>query len=271
MKYSLCASFKAALHEPVLFRGAFDEAFFYARELGFGGVELHIRDTKELQKATLLNASHETGVQLSCISTGLAYRVDGLSLTSEDSENRQQAIQRVKEHLDFADAFGCKVLLGSMRGNLQFAEDTATYQRFLQSMQELAHYIDQKNCAIVLEAINRYENNYLNCAEKTIEFLRQVGSPKVKLLLDTFHMNMEETDALLALRHAGEWLGHFHVADNTRLYPGSGQINFAALLRTLEDIHYDGWVSVECLSVPDERTAAQKALHYLKTLEVSSL
>lgn len=264
MNYSICASQGAANHEPVLFRGRFEDAFAYAKALGFEGVELHIRDTREIDALALMQRSERTGVTLACISTGLAKRVDNLSLTDTNPARRAQALDRVKEHLSFASHFGCGVIIGSMRGNLTHGRDDETCQLFLQSMLQLAEYAENKNCRILLEAINRYENNYLNTAAQASAFLVQIGSSKVQLLLDTFHMNIEEADLEQALLDSREYLGHFHVADNTRHYPGSGHINFSAVISALEQIEYKGWCSLEYLPIPDAKTAAQKGLDYLR-------
>ena len=70
--------------------------------------------------------------------------------------------------------------------------------------------------------LNRFENHVLNTAEEGVAFVREVGKPNVKVMLDTFHMNIEEDSFGKAIRTAGPLLGHFHTGENNRRVPGKG-------------------------------------------------
>ena len=85
--------------------------------------------------------------------------------------------------------------------------------------------------------------------------------------LDTFHMNIEEHNPYEAIRKCGKKLGYFHVADNTRRYPGSGQLDFKRILAALYEIDYDGYIAVECIPDPDRETTARKAIEHLIACE----
>ena len=270
-KYSVCVSKGAALHEPVLFRGDYEEAFKFAKILGVNGIEIHLRDARtDVDREALLNYSQETGVAIAAIATGLAKRIDGLSLISDDAEMRKAAIDRIKGHLDLASDYGCPVVIGSMRDNIPNAEKRSLYMgRLRDAMLDCAEYIAEKNCFIVFEAINRYENNYFNTGAETLEFVKDLGSDKVKILLDTFHMNIEESSMEEAIILLGDYLGHIHVADNNRHYPGQGAINFKQVMKALKAINYQRWVSLEYLPVPDEQSSAEKGFAYLKEVERS--
>jgi sugar phosphate isomerase/epimerase len=266
--YALCASPGAAQHEPVLFRGDFAGLFPKAEKMGFDGVEIHLRDAADADPEQLEKLSGASGVKVAAIATGLAKRVDGLTLINPDKTERRRAIERLKGHVDLAARFGCPVIIGSMRGNLppgNAGQDA--YHLLVSSIQELADYMSGKNCSIAFEAINRYENNYLNSAAETAAFLKQVGSEKVGMMLDVFHMNIEETDTCAALWEYRDKIIHVHLADNTRLFPGSGSIDFKAILRTLRQCGYTGWLSMEYLPRPDEETAALRGIEYMKEIE----
>jgi sugar phosphate isomerase/epimerase len=94
--------------------------------------------------------------------------------------------------------------------------------------------------------------------------VEEVGEENFGLLLDTFHMNIEETDLEEAIRSGGDRIFHFHVADSNRWHPGAGHLDFKQLLKSLTSIGYEGWVSGEFLPLPDVDTAAQQGLAYLK-------
>jgi len=96
--------------------------------------------------------------------------------------------------------------------------------------------------------------------------LEQVGADNVGLLLDTFHMNIEEVSLAQAIRDAGTRLFHFHVADSNRRHPGAGHIDFGNVLQTLSDVGYTGYVSGEFLPEPDADRAAAAAIRHLRAL-----
>ena len=267
-QYSVCASEGAALHEPVLFRGSYPDAFAYAKSFGFTGIEIHLRDASCIDHDALRRSSEETGVRIAAIATGLAKRIDGLSLISDDPEMRKTAVERIKGHLDLAAEYGCPVVIGSMRDNIPspaLREQSLT--RLEEAMRACLDYISGKSCSIVFEAINRYENNYFNTAAETLDFVDRIGSPQLKVLLDTFHMNIEEQNMADAIRLLGDKLGHIHFADNTRHYPGHGTIDYASVLRALRQIDYRGLVSMEYLPLPDEATATRVGFDYIRALE----
>jgi sugar phosphate isomerase/epimerase len=155
------------------------------------------------------------------------------------------------------------VIIGSMRGNIDRpARRNVIVERLADALQEITAYAADKRCSVVLEAINRYENNYLNTAAETAAFVERIGSPKLGVLLDTFHMNIEESNNHAAIRAAGARLKHFHIGENTRWYPGHGQIDFRAILQTLRDIGYVGWISMEYLPQPNEIEAARQGARF---------
>jgi sugar phosphate isomerase/epimerase len=123
-----------------------------------------------------------------------------------------------------------------------------------------------ENTRFALEPINRYETNLINNVESGLEFLRRVKQNNVGLLLDTFHMNIEEASITESIKRAGGCLFHFHVADSNRWYPGAGHIDFRTIIDTLASIEYSGFVSAEILPLPDPDAAAKHTIEYLRRL-----
>jgi len=264
-RYCFCASEGASEREPVLFRGPYPDAFAFARELGYDGVEIHLRDAANLDAQLLRRQSERYGVAVAAIATGLARRVDGLSLVDPDDAGRRAAIDRVKGHVDLAAQFGCPVVIGSMRDNVPSPDRREwVLGRLADALRQLSDHIAGRDCFLVLEAINRYENNYLNTSAETTAFVQRVAAPGIRVLLDTFHMNIEERDNGEAIRTAGARLGHFHIGENTRWHPGQGQIDFTGILKALQAIRYSGWISMEYLPKPDEREAARKGADFAR-------
>lgn len=267
MKLSFCASENADMNEPVLFRGKYVDALRKAADCGMDGVEIHVRDAAEVDVKEIHHVCQETGVVISGVATGLAKRIDGLTLIDDDKEVRKATIRRLKGHLDLCDEFGCAALIGSVRGNiLQTSQKNEIMKRLKEGIYELVQYIAHKSCFIEIEAINRFENNYLNTADEVSGFLQEFQSDKVKLLIDTFHMNIEEEDMLAPIIKNIGIINRIHFAENTRRSPGSGQIDFQAILDVLRKEKYTNWISFEYLPYPAEETALQKGLEFWKEI-----
>jgi len=99
-----------------------------------------------------------------------------------------------------------------------------------------------------------------------LDLIERVGADNFGLLLDTFHMNIEEPSIEESIRTCGDRIFHFHVADSNRWPPGAGHLDFMSVLETLFETGYDGWVSGEFMPVPDADTGAQRAILYLNAL-----
>ena len=119
---------------------------------------------------------------------------------------------------------------------------------------------------IHIEVINHYEVNVFTTAKSLAEFLEKYGLDNCYIHLDTYHMNLEESDFAEAIRESKGKLGYFHIADNQRWYPGSGQLDFMPILEALEDIGYDGYITVECFPRGNGADTAEKAALYLNSL-----
>jgi sugar phosphate isomerase/epimerase len=102
------------------------------------------------------------------------------------------------------------------------------------------------NSALFLEPLNRYEAYFLNRVEQAVEVAQAIGHLRCKVLADFFHMNIEEVNFSDPLRQAGDRLGMLHIADNNRYQPGRGCMDYSPGFTTLKDIHYTGYISIEC-------------------------
>lgn len=265
-KFAVTGAESAPETDPVLLRGSFEEIFSRAAELGYDGVEIHLRTPEAVSPEKLTYLSEKYGVAVAAVATGLAKREEGLCLIDDDAAGRAAAVQRLKDFVEWAAEVGCTIIVGSMRGNIPDKKNRKTVdERMHEALGEVLRYAEEKGVTIVLEAINRYENNYCNTALETAEYVRSFNSPNPLPHLDTFHMNIEEADMNEAIRSVGR-LGHVHLADNTRWACGDGCLDFRKILQTLAEIGYDGYVSVECLPIPDGDTAAKKSIQYIKSL-----
>ncbi len=119
------------------------------------------------------------------------------------------------------------------------------WKRSVEGVREMAHIAAGNNITLCLEVLNRFEGYILNTSEEGTRFVKEVGEPNVKVMLDTFHMNIEETSIGDAIRTAGPLLGHFHTGECNRLVPGKGRTPWREIHDALRDIKYDKAVVME--------------------------
>ena len=265
LKLSVVSARSAPDTDPVLLKGDLTKSAEIANEIGYDALEIHAKSPEELKNDAFLSAIDASHMKVCAFATGMAKRIEGLCFLADDSDKRLRSVQRVCEFLDFAAPLGAAVVVGSIRGAIPDRHQRAEYdRRMYDCLTRCVDRAEKVGAVLLVEVINRYENNYLNSAEETLEYLHGIDSERLKLNLDTFHMNIEETDSAKAVRMCGKRLGHVHLADNTRGYPGTGTYNFDALFEATREIGYDGYFSVECMPYPDGVTAARRAMEYLK-------
>jgi sugar phosphate isomerase/epimerase len=248
---------------PLLFAGRLDEGITALAELGYDAIELSLREPQELDVEGLQIRLSQLGLAVSSIGTGRMFYEQGLSFTSPVEEVRRQAAERLLEHLELAARLGAAVTVGGARGTLP-RNDPAEAARLRQISAELVHKIgeraDQLGVTLLVEPINRYETNFINKTEDGLRFLDEAGLPNARLLLDTFHMNIEEVSLAEAISMAGDRLGYVHLADSNRQAPHSGHTDLAGVLHALAEIGYQGYLGMEVVPLPDDYTAAQRGV-----------
>src|SRR6185295_6777824 len=133
-------------------------------------------------------------------------------------------------------------------------------QYFHDAIEELAPLAARKKQILLIEPLNRYETNLLNTVQQGLEFLSTLKSDNVRLLLDVFHMNIEEQNIPQVIRLAGPAVGHVHFADSNRRAVGFGHIEYPHILQALRDINYAGYLSAEILPWPNSEAAAAQTI-----------
>jgi len=119
---------------------------------------------------------------------------------------------------------------------------------------------------IALEPQCRFVINWLNTVAETIEFIRTLKTKNVKLLFDVYHAGMEEASVFAAMIVARDRISGVQLSDSNRRAPGMGHMHFGEVLRVLDALGYGGYLSVECLPMPDAATAAESAIRHLRPL-----
>lgn len=266
-RLSVVVSTHQASFEAVSFKGSVAESLAAVRGAGYDGAELAVRNAGEVSAAELKALAAEHNLGIPAVGTGQMWGDEGLSLTSEEESIRRRILERLEEHISLAAELGAVVIIGLVRGVFPRPEKRGEADGWLkEGLSEVGRMAGSRGVKVAVEAINRYETAYVNGAADGLALLEAVGHDSLGLLLDTFHMNIEEPDMAESIRICGDRVFHFHVADSNRWYPGAGHIDFAELLRTLREIGYTGYVSGEFLPKPDGPTSIREAIRYLRPL-----
>lgn len=251
-----------------LFSGPLAERVRKAAAAGADGLELMPVDPARLDAAAIRGLLAEHGLAAAAIGSGAIAFSTGLTLLHADPVMAEQARTRLTQLIDFAAAVAAPVVtVGSLRGRVSAVGPTGR-DELARVLAAAARHAGDVGVRLALEPVNRYELDLIHTAEEGLAFVAEIGHPALGLVLDTFHMNIEEasrTESFRAALAAGR-LFHVHIGDNNRLPPGRGLIDFAAIVDTLHEAGYHGYLSAELLARPDGDTAARQTLDYLRPL-----
>jgi len=265
MKLGIVLSTQAAKFSALAYKGQLAENAAKISRLGFDGIELAIRDPQLVNLSEIKSLLKELDLTVPAIGTGQAFGEEGLSFVNADESIRRGAIERIKSHMHLAESLKSMVIIGLVRG---FKEKDISEQQtenwLVEALRECAQ--ENENVKLIIEPINRYESDLICTVREGMELMEKVEYQNVGLLLDSFHMNIEEPSIYESINIAKDRLYHFHIADSNRWYPGAGHIDFPKIIDTLNEIDYQGFVSAEILPYPDPDVAAQKTVEFMRKL-----
>jgi sugar phosphate isomerase/epimerase len=193
-----------------------------------------------------------------------------------DAAARRRAIDGLRRQLDGIAALGGHGVItpaawGMYTRRLPPFEEPPRAPRqdrevLLEGLAAVGAHAEAAGVVLLFEPLNRYEDHMVNTVAAAAELATASGSPAVRVLADTYHMNIEEDDPCAALRAAGERLGAVHLSDSNRHQPGTGHVPFEAILATLREIGFGGVVSVECRLRGEPADAVRSCGRFLRGL-----
>ncbi|MCB4768535.1 sugar phosphate isomerase/epimerase [Ancylobacter sp. Lp-2] len=234
--------------------------FARMRDHGYDFVELLVPEVGEIDAKVARKALDEAGLDVV-----LAARVNlQRNLSSAEADAHRAGIDYLKYTVDQAVALGAKIVGGPLTGNpLVFAgrppqpvaeeERLARKQRCVDGLREAGDYAAKHGILLAVEPLNRFESDVLCTTQQAIELLDAVDHPAIQLMLDTFHMHMEESSIPEAIRLAAGRVVHFQANENHRGFPGTGATDWVAVCRALHEIGYAGPISLEPFRRRDDR------------------
>jgi D-psicose/D-tagatose/L-ribulose 3-epimerase len=243
----------------------FDPIIEKVGRLGFDQLELNggtIAAMGKDRRMRLKEAAAERGLALS-YGIGLAKRYDTSSL---DESVRREGVSYMKRMIAAVSEMGGGMIGGTVHSYWpstppkDLDEKAAIRARSLKSMRELGPIAREAGVALNIEVINRFEQFLFNTCDEALSFVEEVDDPAVGILLDTFHMNIEEDSIGDAIRKAGGRLYSLHIGETNRKLPGMGRMPWAEVRKALDDISYDGPLVMEPFIVPGGQVGRDIAL-----------
>ena len=255
------------------------------KAMGYDGVEIAPGAKGDFDTGKMLASLQENGLECSSI-CGLFG--PGRDMRGPDKESIRGGIEYTKDCIDIATELKAGLVVGPLysvvgRANLETDEDRKRqWALVVDGLKEACEHADKMGIDLGLEPLNRFETDFINIADDALRMVADVGSNRLGLHLDTFHMSHEEKNSADAIRRAGRNLFHLHASENDRGTPGTGQVPWDAVAKALADVNYDRWVVIESFTPevkviakaasiwrPTEKdadTLADKGLQFLKKL-----
>jgi D-psicose/D-tagatose/L-ribulose 3-epimerase len=190
----------------------------------------------------------------------LAFLAGARDLFGEDPYVRGAAVAYLRDTISLtAELGGTYVSVPPTVGKVvPLAAPAEEWGWYVEGLQACLDHATEHGVRLALEPLNRFESYLINRADQAYALAEAAGEA-CGVCLDIFHMNIEEADPLGAIRASADRLWHFHVADNNRLAPGDGSIDWGALLGTLADVGYDDWIAVEFMPAVDRTPVSERA------------
>lgn len=213
-------------------------------DLGFDGVEISLLGMSDEKAAALASLIRDHGLQVTC-SDGLSKAAD---ITSADPDIRAAGLAHLQWAVGTVAKLGGHGLAGVIYapwGVFDPDNKAARTQRSAETLGGMHDDLVRYDVTLGIEAINRFETDLVNTAAEACALARATGSDRIGVLLDTFHLNIEEKAVRSAIAASADRVVHFHVSDNDRGVPGSGHVPWAEVAAGLNDAKYDRWIVAE--------------------------
>jgi D-psicose/D-tagatose/L-ribulose 3-epimerase len=214
---------------------------------GFDGVEIAVENPNDMDPVRIRRELDRHG--LACTSVCACFPPHR-DLRGTAAQQRATIVY-LKQLVDYAEILGTDIVMGPLYSatGRATAVPAAEYRRQWRTvrghLKTICAYATARGKVICLEPLNRFETDFLNTVDQGLQMIREVKSPALKLLLDTFHMNIEEKDPAAAIRRAGRHVGHIHASASDRGTPGNDHVDWRGVAEALQAIHYAGAVVIE--------------------------
>jgi D-psicose/D-tagatose/L-ribulose 3-epimerase len=226
------------------------------REHGLSSFEVGMFDPAKLPVAEIRRASEANDLEVSVC----AILPAAASPISPDAEVRKHAHNHLVQCIETASAMGAHLICGPVYAPIGYLpgrrRNADEWKYAVECFQSLCDTLDSHNITLAIEPVNRSETFFLNTGAEAMDLCAAIDHPRIGVTIDTFHANIEEKNIASAVSKLETKLKHLHISENDRGLVGSGHVDFAAILRALQKIDYDGCLLIEGFGyLPDEHNS----------------
>ncbi len=239
--------FAYVLPDPLSYKEwvEFEEDVACVKQAGYDAVELQIANPLTFDKARVAAALGHSDLPLCAFQTGASYATHGNCLCTADPTVPRRTTDLLKHFADLAAELRVVMVVGSLQGRLADEPDRAAGSaRIAAALREVGGHATDVGAVITFEPVNHGEVGFHNTIAEAAGLVRQLALPGLRLMVDTFHMNIEERDMLAPLVGVADLLAHVHLSETNRDVLGEGHWPTTAFLRELMRIGYRGFCSV---------------------------
>lgn len=238
------------------------------KSLGFDSIEIPVEDPALIDGPRLKKILQDLDLEVSvCGAFG-----SGRDLTSSDPRVVESGREYIKRCLDICNDLGAPFFAGPMYSEVGKArqlppeERAREWQRAVTNLRAVSEEAQARGLQIAIEVINRFESDLVNTTSDTVRLVREIDHPAAKVMLDTFHMTIEESSMREAILAAGEDLIHVQVSENHRGITGTGLTPWQKVRDALRELDYQGKVVIESFT-PDNQDLAGEVCIWKKFSE----
>lgn len=243
-----------------LWTAGFDESNLHLlteiKARGFDGVEIARVAFDGFPARKIGRAVADAGLECTVCSA----LTGALSLISDDAAVRARTVDFLNGAIDATAEAGATVLAGPFCAPVGYlpgrrrTEDE--WKRAVEGLRLLGPALEASNVVLAVEPLNRFETFFLNTASDGAKLCKEIGNPRIGLLFDTFHANIEEKSIRSGIAEAGPFIRHVHACENDRGAPGSGHVAWDELFSGLRGVHYESWLVIESFGYAIRELAA---------------
>ena len=238
----------------------------YLKACGYDGVELNLTAPFGLDEDRLQRWLVELGLIVPSFLTGEAYG-DGLCLSAPDADVRRRATERLIDYVAIAQRFQAKLVVGLLQGTRRDEPDPqVACQRIAEGLRRVIDVAEARGVDVVIEPVNHLQVGFHNSVAEVLALCREMGSPSLRPMVDTIHMNIEESSLIDPILACGADLAHVHLCESNGGVFGSGHIDFSAVLGALRQIEYQGFASVKVYRHASFTEAARSSITLLRDI-----
>jgi sugar phosphate isomerase/epimerase len=248
--------FSYVLPDPGSYRdwAEFDADLACMKRAGYDAVELQIADPAEFDEERVRRSLSAVGYAMCAFQSGSTYYSRHNCLCTPDEAVRRRTIDLLRSFVDLAARWKAVIVFGSLQGRRSDEPDGAAgAARIRQAIDEVGRHATDQGVTLAFEPVTHSEVGFHNTIAEVADLVRGLRLPGVRMMVDTYHMNIEEKDMLAPLADVRDILAHVHLSETNRGVLGAGHWPTAAFLGELRRIGYPGYCSVGVYNTPRPR------------------